>query len=67
MSFEFTHDDIRMGQRAMLDKLASHVDKLDGKAKNKELTKIEELDTESKLTVKEVAEAFNSLLKALKG
>ena len=66
MSFEFTHDDMRMGQRAMLDKLAAHVDKMGGKAKSKDLSKVEELDTDSKLTVKEVAEAFNSLVKALK-
>jgi hypothetical protein len=65
MSFEFTHDDMRMGQRAMLDKLAAHVDKIGSKAKAKDFSGIELLDTESKLTIKDVAEAFNNLVKAL--
>lgn len=64
MSFEFTQDDLRSGQRHMLDKLTAHVATLGGESK--ELSNVELLDTESKLTVKEVAEAFNQLVKALK-
>lgn len=64
MSFEFTQDDLRSGQRHMLDKLVAHVSTLGGESKD--LSEVDLLDTESKLTVKEVAEAFNQLLKALK-
>ena len=63
MSFEFTQDDMRSGQRAMLDKLAIHVSSME--KDGKDFSKIELLDTDSKLSVKEVAEAFNSLVKAL--
>lgn len=63
MSFEFTQDDMRSGQRAMLDKLAAHVSSMENGGKD--FSKIELLDTDSKLSVKEVAEAFNSLVKAL--
>ena len=63
MSFEFTHDDMRAGHRAMVEKLAAHVSEMGGEAKD--FSKIESLDTESKLTIKDVAEAFNSLVKVL--
>lgn len=63
MSFEFTQDDLRAGQRQMIDKLVAHVNTMSGESKD--FSKIEPLDTDGKLTVKEVAEAFNSLLKAL--
>ena len=63
MSFEFTQDDMRSGQRAMLDKLAAHVSSME--KGGKDFSKIELLDTDSKLSVKEVAEAFNSLVIAL--
>lgn len=65
MSFEFTQDDIRMGQRAMLMKLADKVSNMKSGGKV-DVSEVKELDTDSKLTVKEVAEAFNELLKALK-
>lgn len=61
--FEFTQDDLRSGQRQMMDKLAAHINTLGGEAKD--FSKLKALDIESNLTVKEVAEAFNSLLKAL--
>jgi hypothetical protein len=65
MSFEFTQDDVRAGQRAMLMKLADKVSTMKSGGKV-DVSGVEELDTDSKLTVKEVAEAFNQLVKALK-
>jgi len=63
MSFEFTQDDLRSGNRQMMDKLVAHVNTLGGEARD--FSKIEELDLESKLTIKDVAEAYNKLVKAL--
>ena len=68
---ELTADDMRRGDRAMLMKV---VDEINNSASLNEssvsvkekVADVQELDTESKNTVKEVAEAFNALLKALK-
>lgn len=63
---EFTPDDVRMGNRAMLDKIVDAINsKASGTNKSK-LDEVEELDVEKKLTNKDVAEAFNKLLQALK-
>lgn len=68
---ELTADDMRRGDRAMLMKVVDEInnsassDKSSVSVKEK-VADVQELDTESKNTVKEVAEAFNALLKALK-
>ena len=63
---EFTPDDIRMGNRAMLDKIVEAINSKAGSSNKAKLDEVEELDVEKKLTNKDVAEAFNKLLQALK-
>lgn len=66
MSFEFSQDDLRAGNRQMMDKLAEHINKMSSGSKSKDFKNLEELDVESKLTIKDVAQAYNELLKAIK-
>lgn len=63
---EFTPDDIRMGNRAMLDKIVEAINSKASGVNKAKLDEVEELDTEKKLTNKDVAEAFNKLLQVLK-
>ncbi len=63
---EFTPDDIRMGNRAMLDKIVEAINSKAAGVNKTKLDEVEELDVEKKLTNKDVAEAFNKLLQALK-
>lgn len=68
---ELTADDMRRGDRAMLMKVVDEINKSASSNESsvsvkEKVADVQELDTESKNTVKEVAEAFNALLKALK-
>lgn len=63
---EFTPDDIRSGNRAMMDKIVEAINSKSSGVNKTKLDEVEELDVEKKLTNKDVAEAFNKLLQALK-
>lgn len=63
---EFTPDDIRSGTRAMMDKIVEAINSKAAGVNKTKLDEIEELDVEKKLTNKDVAEAFNKILQALK-
>lgn len=86
---EFDNDDLRSGQRAMMNKIVEvfnyNIDITneveDGNVtiadlseeeikapwkKWKALSELPEIDTDTKTTIKDVAEAYNNLLKAIK-
>lgn len=67
--FEITPDDLRAGQTHVIKKIVDHLSSDTKEVKSeakKDFSDIKELDLEGKVTVKEVAEAFNKLLAALK-
>lgn len=63
--FELTADDQRAGVNHQLKKIGEHLAKQES-AGAVDLSEVKEIDVDGKVTNKEIAEAFNTLLKALK-
>ncbi len=66
--FEITPDDFRAGQTHVIKKIVEHLssDTKELKESKADFSDIQEIDLDGKVTAKEVAEAFNKLLAALK-
>lgn len=63
--FELTADDQRAGVNHQLKKIGEHLAKQESAAAV-DLSEVKEIDVDGKVTNKEIAEAFNTLVKALK-
>lgn len=62
--FELTADDKRAGVNHQLNKIGKHLS--NQSSVGVDVSDIKEIDVDGKVTNKEIAEAFNKLLKALK-
>lgn len=67
--FELTHTDYRAGTTHVLRKIADYLSSDEAKGggeKEKDFSSLKEFDLDEKVTAKELAEAYNDLVKMLK-